>query len=143
MLLINGWLLYRRHADQKSKPKKERMHLVDFTATAIVSSALVKQSKVLSSLIRKRGRSSVENKNDSSSSDDDEGSTNFPQKRKMGASSSIPGIRFDNIGHSPVHSESNKRFSLCGSHVRMKCIKCECYLCITKKRNCFLEYHRK
>ena len=33
MLLINGWLLYRRHANQLSKPKKEQMHLVDFTAS--------------------------------------------------------------------------------------------------------------
>jgi hypothetical protein len=49
--------------------------------------------------------------------------------------------RFDLIGHLPVHSEPKQRCKLCRQYVRMKCLKCNCHLCATKERNCYIKYH--
>lgn len=50
-------------------------------------------------------------------------------------------IRFDNIGHFPMHLEANstrKRCKNCGNGLTLiKCMKCNVFLCLNANRNCF------
>ena len=54
--VVNGWLVYKRHATQLMLPKREQMDLIKFTAG--VGEALVQQNKLPPALTRRRGRPS-------------------------------------------------------------------------------------
>ena len=47
---------------------------------------------------------------------------------------------YDNVGHFPEHSETKQGCKMCHSYVHMKCIKCQCPLCVTKDMNYFLAF---
>ncbi len=129
--VVNGWLLYRRNCSQQNVSLKSCLDLLEFTSC--VSECLVLKNKLPSSLSRKRGRPS---------SGDTEPSQEFEvKKRRERKRNILQEIRHDNVGHFPAHSEPKQRCSVCSSYVRMKCIKCNSHLCITKTKNCFLDFH--
>ena len=133
--MINSWLLYRRHASQLTRPTREQLDLAKFTAS--ISEALVQQNKLPPVIARKRGRPSAATSTSYTSTSDDE---EKPKKRSV----VLPvgsAVRFDNVGHFPIHSEPKQRCKACSSYVRMKCVKCRVHLCITKAKNCFIDYH--
>ena len=130
--VVNGWLLYRRHCSQRNVSLKSRLDLLEFTSC--VSECLVLKNKLPSSLSRKRGRPS-------SSGDTEPSQTLEVKKRREKKRSILQEIRHDNVGHFPAHSEPKQRCGVCSSYVRMKCIKCNSHLCITKAKNCFLDFH--
>lgn len=139
LAVVNGWLLYRRHCSQKNIPKRNQYDLVKFTAS--ISEALIHEQKLPPELVRKRGRplSSTSAVNTSSAEQID--ITERPKKRLVSTVISGKESRYDNVGHFPVRAEPKQRCKLCHNYIRMKCVKCNCHLCITKDKNCFLNYH--
>ena len=138
LAVINSWLLYRRHADQKRQPKREQLSLIEFTGR--VSHVLIQEHKLPPELTRKRGRPPLVPTTASSASETDEDQSNRSKKRMVLTVTRDAG-RYDNMGHFPTHSEPKQRGKMCQSYVRMKCIKCNCHLCITKDKNCFISFH--
>lgn len=140
LAVINGWLVYRRHATQLMLPTREQMDLIQFTAG--VGEALIQQNKLPSAVVRRHGRpsSAVTRISSSQSTSDDEDRPVQPKKRSA-LTPAGRAARYDNVGHFPARSEPKQRCRLCHSYVRMKCIKCGVHLCITKDKNCFIEYH--
>ncbi|XP_044762210.1 uncharacterized protein LOC123319357 [Coccinella septempunctata] len=56
-------------------------------------------------------------------------------------------IRYDSCTHMPVHGTS-RRCALCSTtavphKTRWMCSRCNVGLCLTEKKNCFLDSHRK
>lgn len=67
--------------------------------------------------------------------------------RALAASTSINDEhRFDNIGHFPSYKPKKNRCRAkqCkNGFTTMTCMKCNVWLCLTAKKNCFFDYHRK
>ena len=123
--VVNGWLLYRRHMEQKKVDKKAVLPLRNFRAS--IAHALAKKAK----LPRKRGRPSS--------------SPPQPAKhpRATAATRPVEDVRYDNIAHWPVHSEKKMRCKLCATgFTRIKCSKCDLGLCLNNN-NCFVDFHTK
>lgn len=131
---INGWLLYRRECGQLQVPERERLDLLDFVTR--ISNSLIKGEKVVN-VQRKRGRP---RKRSSTDSEEEAPAARGPRRGAVQATPASE-IRYDGIGHFPAHREPKRRCRLCNSLVRMSCMKCEVYLCVTKNKNCFLTYH--
>jgi len=56
----------------------------------------------------------------------------------------VDDVRYDCVGHWPVHAEKKQRCKLCiKAYSRVKCVSCEKALCLTKDKNCFIAYHIK
>lgn len=55
--------------------------------------------------------------------------------------------RFDGFNHWPEWCKISKSRSRCkykcGNLTLVKCVKCNVFLCLNAKRNCFSNYHRK
>ena len=135
---INGWLLYKRHCEQRNVLPKDRLDLMKFVSR--IADSLIRQEKLAKPEVRRHGRPSAA-WNMESDSDLEEPATCKPKHVFQPAPNDE--IRFDNTNHMPAHQEPMRRFRVCGSHVRMICMKCNVYLCITKEKNCFLDYHIK
>jgi hypothetical protein len=55
-----------------------------------------------------------------------------------------PDVRYDNMGHWPLHSDKRGRCNLCPKGVsRWKCQKCNVFLCLSANQECFAAYHQK
>ena len=142
---VNGWILYRRYAKQNNVPVKDQLDLVAFTCS--ISEYLVQVDKLPPILVRIRpGRpraSTAEAEATPAESDDDvisDGEGISAAKKRRVIASNVAG-RYDNLGHFPVHSEPKQRCKVCQSYVQMKCMKCNCHLCVTKDKNCYIKFH--
>lgn len=55
-------------------------------------------------------------------------------------------IRIDGIDHLPEHDQKNQQTRCKNNHCKgrtfFRCGKCDVHLCITKRKNCFKEFHR-
>jgi hypothetical protein len=132
---VNGWLLYKRHCQQTGKPGREQLDLLGFTSS--VSQSLLMIDKLPAAITQTRRGRPLKPEPTSDALNDAR-----PAKKQRKASTSVNEIsRYDHMGHYPQHCEPKQRCKLCGQYVRMKCIKCNCCLCVTKDRNCFLAYH--
>ncbi|XP_032436485.1 piggyBac transposable element-derived protein 2-like [Xiphophorus hellerii] len=53
-------------------------------------------------------------------------------------------VRYDNVGHWPLHCEKRGRCNLCPKGVsRWKCEKCNVFLCLNANQECFKFYHQR
>ncbi|OUC43004.1 hypothetical protein D917_10106 [Trichinella nativa] len=52
-------------------------------------------------------------------------------------------LRYDEVSHWPLFSEKRMRCKLCSKIVQISCSKCQVFLCLTRKRNCFRSYHTR
>lgn len=130
----NGWLEYTRNAKLLGIPKKDILDLLAFRA--YVAEALIKADKPV---MKRKGRPSSEQNSRSS--------TPTTSKRPRTETRPISDVRFDNIGHFP--SIDGKSYASrcknpeCKGQSRVMCVKCEIHLCLSKHKNCFMQYHIK
>ncbi|XP_024858094.1 uncharacterized protein LOC108249818 isoform X2 [Kryptolebias marmoratus] len=55
-----------------------------------------------------------------------------------------PDVRYDGLGHWPLHCAKRGRCNLCPKGVsRWKCQKCNVFLCLNTNQECFVSYHQK
>ena len=128
--ITNGWLMYRRHCNQDSIPKKKQMDLCSFQSS--IAEALLLANKEKHS--PKRGRPSK------NSSDE------VSRKKRHVVANPMPvvDVRYDRLGHFPVFTDKQKRCRFCpNGYSHVKCCKCEIQLCLVKSRNCFSNFHTK
>lgn len=126
--VINGWIKYRKDFDKLNHPstKPKRKTLIQFTTE--VAAGLLK-GQIISK--KRAGRpSSLSNKTPSKA------------PRKAPDLKEVPDhVRYDEVGHWPVHREDRPKCFYCKEKTRIGCKKCKKGLCLTKDRNCFLEFH--
>lgn len=137
--VVNGWLLYKRHSQQKGTAVCEQLDLMKFTSS--VSQSLCLDQKLPTTLAgKRRGRPTNSDTTPQSTANEKE----VPSKKSRRVPEFVNQTsRFDNVGHFPEHAEPKQRCKLCGQYIRLKCMKCKCCLCVTKDRNCFVAYHTK
>ena len=125
--VANGWLLHRRHSEQKGINRKHHLTLLKFKAQ--VANSLLHSGK--SSGV-KRGRPSLQ--------EDD------LKRGKRGRQPSVPtpsaDVRKDGVGHLPHFADKQQRCNHCKTgYSSIQCSKCKVHLCMVKKRNCFSDFH--
>ncbi|XP_034533121.1 piggyBac transposable element-derived protein 3-like [Notolabrus celidotus] len=125
LCIANAWLVYKRDcALLKQKP----MSLKRFRLA--VAHSLHQYNKPAS----KVGRPSL-----SSPPRQKKGYTPRPSRPKP-----QPDVRYDNLGHWPLHCDKRGRCNLCQKGVsRWRCQKCKVFLCLNSNQECFVAYHQK
>jgi hypothetical protein len=134
--LANSWLEYRDFELEHGTTKSQVLDLLSFRNE--VGMALIK-SIVGAIPVPRLGRPRLS----ISSNVEDESQ---PPKRAKQAIRPVKDVRFDRCDHMPESVDDNpQRCKLegCKSRSRVKCLKCEVYLCLTKDRNCFKDFHTK
>ena len=127
--IVNGWLLYRRHMNQKGIPKKRRLRLIQFQAQ--IGNCLIRAGKIVERSGKRRRPSGERNET-------------VPQKARRPAAVPLPTkeVQQDKFGHFPQFQEQQQRCHHCkDGFSTVKCSKCNIYLCLVKKRNCFVDFH--
>ncbi|KAJ8369987.1 hypothetical protein SKAU_G00100150 [Synaphobranchus kaupii] len=125
LTLVESWLLYRRDC-QSQIPKNDQLPLLDFKIQ--VASCLCMENKVSN---KRKGRPSQ---------------VVVMGKKKRGHHSFVPPdpVRRDNTDHWPLQASDKGRCKMpgCKDIVRSRCSKCAVFLCFTRERNCFFDYHK-
>ncbi|CAI6348887.1 unnamed protein product [Macrosiphum euphorbiae] len=137
MGICNSWLEYTNDAQATNLPKKNTMDLFSFkqklAETLItVGNAEIAPRKFESPILSPKP--TIQPKYVSTNCEDD--SSNSPDE-----------LRYDHINHLPEFDDL-KDATLCKNEGCSKkshttCTKCNVHLCMTKKRNCFYEYHHQ
>lgn len=126
LCISNAWLVYKRDC---SLLKKALLPLKKFRLA--VAHTLAQVNKPAS----KVGRPSSSSPPQMSSNK----KSNIPRP-----SHPQPDVQYDNFGHLPLHSNKRGRCNLCPKGVsRWKCQKCNVFLCMNAKQECFAAYHQK
>lgn len=137
--LVNGWLEYKKRANQIGVPKKNIMDLLRFRS--YVAEGLILVQKEHS---RKRGRPSSVPEMSSPSTSREATPTSSRNRSEM---LPIVEVRHDGMHHIPEIDEkdfaSRCKFPGCSGRSRTFCLKCKVHLCLSKKKNCFLKFHTK
>ena len=121
--IINGWLLYKRHAMQNKIEKKNIMKLLEFQRR--VAGSLLQENKLEPG--RRRSDTIVLSK----------------KRKTIGPPMPPTEIRFDYVDHLPIFEDKQQRCKNCtNGYSRIKCHKCNVHLCIVTARNCFFDYHK-
>ena len=126
--VVNGWLLYRRHSEQKHIDKNNVISLLKFQSQ--VAYALIRSGKAPAQTKCSRPLSSspvVER----------------PQKHHS-AAAAVPcnDIKKDQVEHFPIFIEKQQRCRFCSKgFTKIQCSKCHINLCLIKDRNCFYQFH--
>ena len=121
MCVCNAWLLYRR--DIKLLDQGQHIPLRKFRTD--IAFALQHASQP------KRGRPSLEDAEPAA------------KIRRFVAPRPVDDVRYDGIGHWPVHDKKGRCRQCRKGWSRMKCLKCETMLCFTGDKNCFVVFHHK
>ena len=123
--IVNGWLLYKRHALQHHTEKKDIMSLLDFHS--LVALSLLQENKSISKedvpdlIIHHMFRKNL---------------TFIPPNE----------IRYDNVCHLPEFANAQHRCRYCPKgYTRIKCYKCDVFMCtVTGSHSLFrLSYEGK
>ena len=110
--IVNGWILYRRHSTQKGTPCKNRLDILEFTAST--SESFVIEEKLPPLLARKgHGRlvrfsqHAGNDEEDKDENQNEEQHANTKKKRKL-TIVNLSG-QYDNIGQFPAHEELKRK----------------------------------
>lgn len=127
MCVIIGWLWYRRACNDCGIPKRQQLSLFDFKAD--VAQSLCWAGK--NGKAEKRGRPS----------------SSAPSTKAKKSNVSVPpnaDCRSDKTDHWPEYENKTGRCKngKCQKITKVKCSKCDCYLCFVGGRNCFREFHK-
>ena len=127
--LVQSWLLYRREATANNVPGKEQLSLLQFKLS--VAECLLSENKTKGV---KRGRPSRDMDED------------HRQKAARGPAAALPvtAVRTDGVSHWPIFGTKKGRCKLpgCKGIPKIRCEKCDVYLCFTTKCNCFKAFHQ-
>ena len=128
LAVVNSWLVYRRHAESL----KQTGHLDSETVVLRSKQFRVEISKSL------QGQDAAPS---SAGGRKNRIKTVIQKPRGFRPDSTL---RFDSKDHFPDYVEANGRCKFCpNGSTRMKCVKCDIYLCLVPKRNCFRHFHHK
>ena len=130
---VNSWMQYREDAQSNQIPKKKTYDLLKFRKL---------MAEALLSTPNKKRKDVLEEDEDCT---EGEGQT----KRKCYTPSNRPVAdkRYDGYDHWPtvddIKSPRMCRMEECKSRTKTRCEKCDCYLCLSKDKNCFKAFHVK
>lgn len=133
MVVVNSWMEYK--SDFKIlNPRKKPLDLLDFRLNLgeyLISSGAVTKPMP----------------------DDDTGDEEQPDESEMKKKKNLPTAlpcldkRYDGFEHWPMNADLKHplrcRMEGCDSRSRVRCTKCDVYLCFTKYKNCFINFHNK
>uniref|UniRef100_A0A3B3SQ04 PiggyBac transposable element-derived protein domain-containing protein n=1 Tax=Paramormyrops kingsleyae TaxID=1676925 RepID=A0A3B3SQ04_9TELE len=112
MVVVNGWLLYRRDCDSMNVPRKKQKDLLAFRLS--IAQALCMQGKDL--LKQRRGPTKAI-------------PTQDVRADAVGHWPKIDSVR------------QRCKLPKCSGHTSIKCTKCDVHLCLNKNKNCFCAFH--
>jgi hypothetical protein len=124
----NSWLLYRRHCQQLGISYKPLLIFQEDISHSLIACDPVPP--------RKRGRPSNEERNATDITE--------PNKsRSRPTAMPVTSIQRDGFGHRSLYDIGKRmRCRHCKTgFTDVKCLKCNVYLCFTRSRNCFDEFH--
>lgn len=132
MAVVNSWMEYR--CDFKAlNPKKKPMDLLDF------------RLNLGEYLISSGPKRPMPSNDDTGDEEPEEGE--MTKKKKMPTSLPCSDKRYDGYQHWPMNDDLKHplrcRMEGCDSRSRVRCTKCDVYLCFTKHKNCFVDFHNK
>lgn len=119
--VVNAWLLYRRHQQQKNL--KFHFSLANFQSQ--IAAALLKAGQFKS---KKRNSQETSSK---------------APKRKLFAVRPVDDVRYDGYQHWPEYSAKGRCKFCPNGFTQVTCTKCKINLCMTPAKNCFLNFHTK
>lgn len=127
LALANSWLEYVRDASHEGLARSKTHDMMSFQTEVALS--LIKQNQEVQ---KKRGRPSAE--------------FQAPVRQAHNARPSPPNaVRYDGKDHWPQQVEApfpqRCRYEKCASKTRVRCRKCDIFLCISSKNDCFFLYH--
>lgn len=132
--IVNAWMEYREDAQKLLKRKNEIMDLMHFKI-AVAREWLTKSPN-------KRALSSEES--NSSDTEENQMTTQRPQNYRAPVPPTTK-VK-DGFEHWPevcnIPNPKCCRMKGCKSRSRIKCTKCDIYLCLTAKKNCFTIFHK-
>ena len=131
MCIVNYWLLYRRASNQMSTPTtSKRLPLADFKAAVAEGLCKVRKSQ-------NPGRRPA-----SGRPQNDE--LRVKKRRLRVQPLPLDDVRFDGMEHWPEVTDKRMRCRVmrCKSQSHTRCTKCGVYLCLSKQKNCFADYHK-
>lgn len=133
VVIVNAWLLSRKINKQLNK--NENIPLLEFKTKLAENLCLMGKIKE-----KKRGRPST-----SGASTPTHSPTLSTPKRRCLEPRPTENIKFDNIGHWPIHTENRERCKKlnCKGKSRTMCEKCGLHLCLNNTNNCFKSFHTK
>lgn len=135
--VVNAWLTYVRDAKSNNIPQKNIKDLLRFRLE-IAEFLMATDSKS-----KKRAVFS------DSEEENDEGGHKAKHSKFFNPPVKMPCVdkRYDGVDHLPIADDiaapRKCRLENCKSRSKMKCEKCKTYLCLSKNKNCFKEFHKK
>ncbi|XP_047126408.1 piggyBac transposable element-derived protein 2-like [Hydra vulgaris] len=128
LAVATGWLLYRRDCRDMGVDKRQQKDLMAFKLE--IADALCREGKDMTA--KKRGRPSTSME------------AELQRKKKRGPAKPVPtqDVRTDSVGHWPAHGVRQRcKRPGCKGQTVFVCTKCNANLCLSKKSNCFRQFH--
>lgn len=133
LAVANAWRMYKIHSDLAHTHRGQVMDLLDFKLQ--VADGLINTPN-RPRLISDENEEDVENEE-----------PNHPSRRYRPANPPSEPKRYDGYEHYPefdeIASPRSCRMEGCSSRSKIRCCKCNVYLCLTRKSNCFASYHKR
>ncbi|KAL1440946.1 hypothetical protein MTO96_008992 [Rhipicephalus appendiculatus] len=130
LALANSWLEYVRDASDQGIPRRKALDMLAFQTDVAISLVQVNKSAP-----RKRGRPSAE-------------SAEVPARRTHNSFPAPPNaVRYDGKDHWPQQLQlpfpQRCKYEKCPAKTRVRCRKCDVFLCIAAEKDCFFLYHNQ
>ncbi|CAK1578319.1 unnamed protein product [Parnassius mnemosyne] len=135
LAIVNSWRLYRNDCMANKLSRREILPLLDFRMNI---------ADGLSSLPA-RNRPSTSNIENEPPLDENE--SPLPKRQYRPANKPSESKWYDGYEHFPVFDEIKAprmcRYENCTSRTKVRCTKCDTYLCIARGKECFKSYHTR
>lgn len=124
--VVNSWLEYKRDATDLEIPSKDIIDLIYF------------KQRLAESLIRIGTKQSGRFSNSPSVNV-------FHPRQQHVDKKPLEEVRKDQLSHYPEYDDRVEaircKYEDCTGRTHVYCVKCNCHLCFTKKKNCFRKFH--